>query len=192
MLNIVLISGSIRAESANTAVLRAAADYLAGADAASGREPVSVTRAAIDDLPAYNEDVEEVGWPHPVQRLRDIVADADAILVSTPEYNGSMPGVLKNALDWMSRPHGDGVLQGKVAATISASPSPYGAQWAQEHLRAVLEACKVTLVNPEPVTLANAFDALDAHGEVTAPDALVAIRRLTDQVLARSRQLTRQ
>jgi chromate reductase len=188
MVTIALISGSLRAESANTAALRAATEYFHGADRADGREPVSVIQAAIDDLPLYSEDVEEVGWPHPVQRLRDIVAGADALVVATPEYNGSMSGVLKNALDWLSRPYGDGILQGRLAATISASPSAYGAKWAQDHLRHVLETCQVTLINSEAVTLTNVFDALDAQGEIADPVALAAIRRLAAHVVARAHQ----
>jgi chromate reductase len=187
MVNIVLISGSLRTESANAAALRAAAQYITGVEPADGQDPMTVTDAAIDDLPLYSEDLEEVGWPSPVQRLRSAVATADALMIATPEYNGSMSGVLKNALDWLSRPYDDNPLQGKPAATLSASPSSYGAKWAHDHLRHVLEACGVRLVNPEAVTLPQVFESLDAHGDIVGSEALTSIRRLADEVLARVR-----
>lgn len=184
MVTIVLISGSLRAESANTAALRAAAGYLAGIERLDGNPPVSIVHAAVDDLPIYSEDVEDVGWPHPVQRLRAVVATADALMIATPEYNGSMPGGLKNALDWLSRPYDAGVLRGKPVATVSASPSPYGGKWAHDHLRHVLEVCGVRLVAAEAVTLPHVFDSLDAAGEIVDVEALTRIRRVADEALA--------
>ena len=187
MVNIVTISGSLRSGSANSAALRAAADYINGVEPAVGQGPVTLTEAAIDNLPLYNEDVEDVGWPGPVQLLRNVVGAADALIIATPEYNGSMSGALKNALDWLSRPYGDAPLQAKPAATLSASPSAYGAKWAHDHLRHVLEACGVRLVNPEPVTLAHVVDSVDAQGDVIGSEALLSIRRIADQVLVCAR-----
>jgi len=187
MVHIVTISGSLRTGSVNSAALRAAAHYIRSVEPAVGQPPVTLTDAAIDNLPLYNEDVEEVGWPHPVQRLRSAVAHADALIFATPEYNGSMPGALKNALDWLSRPHGDAPLEAKLAATLSASPSAYGAKWAHDHLRHVLEACGVRLINPEAVTLAHVIDSVDAQGDIIGSEALLSIRRVADQVLTCAR-----
>src|SRR5215472_14044493 len=81
--------------------------------------------------PPFSEDLEAAPAPAGVTDLRQVIAEADGLLFATPEYNGSVPGQLKNAIDWASRPPRGGVLQGKPAAVISASPTPYGAAWAQ-------------------------------------------------------------
>ena len=90
------ISGSLRAKSYNTAALRALHELLPAG--------VSLVESDISDIPLYNEDVREQGWPPSVERLRRQIAEADALIFSTPEYNYSVPGVLKNAIDWASRP----------------------------------------------------------------------------------------
>jgi chromate reductase len=127
------ISGSLRHESHNSALLRAAAERLP-----AGVEPVAFERLA--EIPPYDEDVEVRGVPKPVHELREAIRDADAILIATPEYNHSIPGQLKNALDWASRPAGQSALNGKPAATIGASTGMFGAVWAQAELRKVLGA----------------------------------------------------
>jgi chromate reductase len=132
----------------------------------------------------YSEDVEDEGWPQQVQELRDVVAAADGLIVSTPEYNGSMPGGLKNALDWLSRPHGASLLEGKLVATISASPSPHGAKWAQDHLRHVLDVCSARLINAGALTVPAVFDARDDSGEIVDAAILGAIGSLADEVAA--------
>ncbi|MDP3891829.1 NADPH-dependent FMN reductase [Nocardioides sp.] len=181
MVGIVLISGSVRADSANAAVLRAVADQLT---AASGLgSTVSVATAPID-VPLFDEDVEAVGWPAPVQGLREVVAAADALIISTPEYNGSMPGGLKNALDWLSRPHGASLLEGKLVATLSASPSPYGGKWAQDHLRHVLGVCSARLINAEELVVGRVFDARNDAGDIVDPETLASLGRLADEVAA--------
>jgi chromate reductase len=182
MMNIVLVSGSVRTDSANSAVLRAAAAHLAEADVPGS--PVAAVTASVGDVPLYSEDVEDEGWPQPVQELRDVVAAADALIISTPEYNGSMPGGLKNALDWLSRPYGASMLEGKLVATVSASPSPHGAKWAQDHLRHVLGVCSARLINAEEVTVPQVFDARDDSGDIVDPEILGAIRSLADEVAA--------
>lgn len=182
MVSIVLVSGSVRTDSANSAVLRAAAAHLVGAGGEGS--PISVATAPIGDVPLYSEDVEAAGWPEPVQALRDVVAAADGLIISTPEYNGSMPGGLKNALDWLSRPYGASLLEGKLVATVSASPSPHGAKWAQDHLRHVLDVCSARLINAEEVTVPQVFDARDASGDVVDAELLAAIGSLADEVAA--------
>jgi len=127
------ISGSLRRESHNSALLRAAAERLpAGVEL--------VTFEGLAAIPPYDEDVERAEVPESVQELRDAIRDADAVLIATPEYNHSIPGQLKNALDWASRPAGQSALNGKPAAVVGASTGMFGAVWAQAELRKVLGA----------------------------------------------------
>jgi len=127
------ISGSLRRESHNSALLRAAAERLP-----AGAELVPYERLA--EIPPYDEDVEVRDVPEPVRDLREAIHDADAVLIATPEYNHSIPGQLKNALDWASRPAGKSALNGKPTAVIGASTGMFGAVWAQAELRKVLGA----------------------------------------------------
>lgn len=127
------ISGSLRRDSHNSALLRAAAERLP-----AGAELVPFER--LGEIPPYDEDVEVQAVPEVVRDLRDAIRDADAVLVATPEYNHSIPGQLKNALDWASRPAGKSALSGKPAAAIGASTGMFGAVWAQAELRKVLGA----------------------------------------------------
>ncbi|HMJ72312.1 MAG TPA: NAD(P)H-dependent oxidoreductase [Solirubrobacterales bacterium] len=127
------ISGSLRHDSHNSALLRAAAERLP-----AGAELIPFERLA--EIPPYDEDVEVEGVPEVVRDLREAIRAADAVLIATPEYNHSIPGQLKNALDWASRPAGQSSLNGKPAATIGASTGMFGAVWAQAELRKVLGA----------------------------------------------------
>lgn len=156
------ISGSLRRESHNSALLRAAAERLP-----AGVELIPYERLA--EIPPYDEDVEVQGAPEPVRELRQAIRDADAILVATPEYNHSIPGQLKNALDWASRPAGKSALNGKPAAVIGASTGMFGAVWAQAELRKVLGAMGGRVVEAElPVAQAADLrrdDRLELHPE---------------------------
>jgi chromate reductase, NAD(P)H dehydrogenase (quinone) len=128
---IVGLAGSLRAASFNRQLLAAVAFEL----------PPGVTLEVWDglqDVPPFNEDIEGGPAPVAVTELRSVIGDADGVLIATPEYNGSIPGQLKNALDWASRPRGDAVLKGKPVATLSASPSRRGGAGAQADLRKVL------------------------------------------------------
>jgi chromate reductase, NAD(P)H dehydrogenase (quinone) len=128
------ISGSLRRDSFNSALLRAAAERLPG-----GVEFVAFERLA--EIPAYDADLEEgAEAPAAVAELRRAMRDADAVLVATPEYNHSIPGALKNALDWASRPAGESALMGTPAAVIGASTGMFGAVWAQAETGKVLGA----------------------------------------------------
>jgi chromate reductase len=125
------IAGSLRRESFNRKLLHAAAHEM----------PHGAELTVWDGLgavPPFSEDLEAAPAPAGVTDLRQVIAEADGLLFATPEYNGSVPGQLKNAIDWASRPR-RGVLQGKPAAVISASPAPYGAAWAQADLRKILK-----------------------------------------------------
>ncbi|HET7053183.1 MAG TPA: NADPH-dependent FMN reductase [Solirubrobacterales bacterium] len=143
------ISGSLRASSHNSALLRAAAERLpAGAEL--------VPYEGLAEIPPYDEDVELDGVPQPVRELRQAVREADAVLIATPEYNHSIPGQLKNALDWVSRPAGQSALNGTPAAAIGASTGMFGAVWAQAELRKVLGALGGRVIEAElPVSHAH-------------------------------------
>jgi len=127
------ISGSLRRDSLNSALLRAAAERLP-----AGVELVEYE--GLREIPPYDADLELITTPAAVQDLRAAIGEADAVLVATPEYNHSIPGVLKNALDWASRPAGQSALNGKPAAVVGASTGMFGAVWAQAETRKVLGA----------------------------------------------------
>ncbi len=140
-MRLLAISGSLRAGSYNTALARAAADV-----APDGVE-VEIFDG-LGELPLFDADLE--GDAHPaVRHLRESIADADAVLFVTPEYNGSIPGVLKNAVDWASRPRDDAALRNKTVAVAGASTGQYGALWAQQDLRRVLGVAGARVVCPE-------------------------------------------
>jgi chromate reductase len=154
------ISGSLRANSLNSALLRAAAERLPG-----GAELVEFER--LREVPPYDEDVELEATPTVVEELRQAVREADAVLIATPEYNHSIPGQLKNALDWVSRPAGKSALNGKPAAAIGASTGMFGAVWAQAELRKVLGALGGRVVEAE-LPVGHAKDQLlDNHLELS-------------------------
>jgi chromate reductase, NAD(P)H dehydrogenase (quinone) len=136
------ISGSLRRDSHNTKLLRAAEELL----------PAGVEFELYDELetvPPYNEDRDTDDSPFAAVRLRDAIAGADAVLFATPEYNGSVPGQLKNAVDWASRPHRVSALWGKPVAVVGASTGMFGAVWAQAELRKVLKTAGARVVESE-------------------------------------------
>jgi chromate reductase, NAD(P)H dehydrogenase (quinone) len=155
------ISGSLRRDSFNSALLRVAAERLP-----AGAELVAYERLA--EIPPYDEDAELRVVPEPVEDLRRAVREADAVLVATPEYNHSIPGQLKNALDWVSRPAGKSALSGKPAAAIGASTGMFGAVWAQAETRKVLGALGGRVVEAE-LPVARARDRVDERGELELP-----------------------
>lgn len=141
-LKVLGISGSLRRGSYNTALLRAAAAALpAGVRFEEWR--------GLESLPAYDEDADTEHPPSAVASFRRAIADADAILIATPEYNGSIPGALKNALDWASRPFPNNSLRGKPVAVIGASTGPFAAVWAQSDLRRVLKTTGADVLEDE-------------------------------------------
>ena len=147
-IRVVGISGSLRAGSYNTAALRAAI--------ALAPEGMTIETAEIGDLPLYNDDVRVAGYPPAVQRLRDQLSAADAILFVTPEYNYSIPGVLKNAIDWASRPFPENVLRYKPTAVVGASTGLFGAVWAQAEVRKTMKASGAHVLESElPVGMAD-------------------------------------
>ncbi|HEU4944586.1 MAG TPA: NADPH-dependent FMN reductase [Solirubrobacterales bacterium] len=136
------ISGSLRRGSLNSALLRAASERLP-----ASAELVEFDR--LGEVPPYDEDIELEATPAVVEELREAVRTADAVLIATPEYNHSIPGQLKNTLDWVSRPAGKSALTGKPAAVIGASTGMFGAVWAQAELRKVLGAMGGRVIEAE-------------------------------------------
>jgi len=163
------ISGSLRKGSYNTALLRAASELL----------PEGMTLEVFDlsSIPLYNDDVRALGFPKPVQEFRDRIAAADALLISTPEYNFSIPGVLKNAIDWASRPP-DPPLDGKPAAIMGASTGDFGTVRAQMHLRQVCVFCNMFPVNKPEVLVMRAREKFDASGRLIDETARGFVRDL--------------
>jgi chromate reductase len=156
-MRIVGISGSLRRESHNTSLLRAAALSLP-----SGVELELYDR--LGDLPHYNADLDTDPALDQVAHLRDSIAGADGVLIATPEFNGSIPGALKNALDWASRPFPDNALRGKPVAVVGASTGMFGAVWAQAEVRKVLRTIGADVLDGElPVAHAHIAFGDDGH-----------------------------
>jgi chromate reductase len=153
------ISGSLRDASYNTKLLRVAGRLL----------PDDVEFVVWDGLkavPPYDEDDDRDPAPEGAQRFRDAIAGADALLFATPEYNSSVPGQLKNAIDWASRPLATNVLRNRPAAVIGASAGMFGAVWAQADLRKVLAATGARVVEGE-VAVGHAHTRFDEDGNLT-------------------------
>ena len=136
----------------------------------------------IGRLPLYNEDVRAQGFPASVEELREGIRTADALLFVTPEYNYSVPGVLKNAIDWASRPP-DQPFNGKPAAIMGASPSMLGSARAQYHLRQICVYLNIFLVNQPEVFVAGANKKFDAEGRLTDEPTRTLIAQLLQSLL---------
>lgn len=171
--NVLGISGSLREGSHNTALLRVAEKLLL-----PGRR-VKIWDG-LSAVAPFNEDHET----HPGSAVFDMcsaVRDAGALLIATPEYNTSIPGQLKNALDWLSRPPGRGPLSGKIAAVIGASQSNYGAAWSQEAVKRVLQASGAVVVG-EPLHLARAHEAFTPEGRLRDDEYARTLARVLTQL----------
>lgn len=178
MLRILGISGSLRRGSHNSNLLRAAAELL----------PPGVELEAYEglrDLPPYDPDRDVDPADPAVQRLREAIAAADGVLIATPEYNGSIPGLLKNALDWASRPFPENALRGKPVAVIGASTGLFGAVWAQAEVRKVLGIIGADVIDLElPVGQADAAFADD--GGLVEPEQRAVLEELVHVLSARA------
>ncbi|HZT51798.1 MAG TPA: NADPH-dependent FMN reductase [Stellaceae bacterium] len=171
-LKVMGICGSLRRGSFNRMALKAAIEL---APAGMAIEPYD----ALGDIPPYNDDVREQGYPPVVQALRERIKAADALLFVTPEYNYSVPGVLKNAIDWASRPPSQ-PLDGKPCAIMGASQGLFGSARAQYHLRQVCVFVNLLPVNRPEVMIAQAQTRFDAAGRLTDETA----RKLVAELLA--------
>lgn len=178
------LPGSLRRGSHNVALLRAAASLL----------PPGVELEVFDglgEMPLYDAD-RDIEPAHPaVARLREGIADADAVLIATPEYNGSIPGVLKNALDWASRPFPESSLRGKPVAVIGASTGLFGAVWAQAETRKVLDVIGADVIDGE-LPVGQADTAFGDDGDLVDPDQRAALAELVDVMAARAGALEAQ
>jgi len=161
------ISGSIRKDSFHTKLLHEAARLLP--------EGVSLDVLPLADIPLYNHDLNTEVKPEPVQRLLDAIARCDGLLVASPEYNYSVSGVLKNAIDWASRPAYQSVLARKPAAIISGASSIVGGARGQMHLRDVFSST-LTLVAPSrPFFIPMIQDKFDEDGALVHEDTIVVL-----------------
>ena len=158
-LRILGIIGSLREGSYNAGLLQAAAE-LAPAD-------VAVELAPSIEMPLFSPEREQAGWPPAVASLRDAVQAADAVIVATPEYNYSMPGGLKNAFDWLSRPEGKNPTRNKPVAVIGASTSLTGTARAQAHLRQVAYYNAMHIFSGAEILVPRAQERFDSQGRLT-------------------------
>jgi chromate reductase len=173
---VLALSGSLRRGSYNTTLLGAAASAA----------PIGMAFERFDrlaDLPPYDEDLDFGEGPASVRALRDAIAAADGLLIATPEYNGSIPGHLKTAIDWASRPTGAGALAGKPVAVIGASIGSFAALSAQADLRKVLRVAGARVL-PDGVAIAHADRAFDDHGRPRQDSVSARLRRLLCAVAA--------
>ena len=157
-LRILGIAGSLRRQSYNRAALRAATQV--------APEGATIDIFEINGIPPFSED-DEQDPPAKVVELKRSIRDADAVLFVTPEYNYSIPGVLKNAIDWASRPYGDSAWVGKPAAIMGASVGTIGTARAQYHLRQVMVFLNMFPLNQPEVMIAKAHERFDAEGNLT-------------------------
>jgi chromate reductase, NAD(P)H dehydrogenase (quinone) len=173
------ISGSLRRDSHNRRLLLEAAELL----------PAGVELELFDGLktvPPYDEDDDVKDAPEAVVALREAIAGADAVLIATPEYNGSVPGQLKNAIDWASRPRGTASLLGKPVAVIGASTGGFGGVWAQAELRKVLGVAGARVVQNE-VAVPRAHERLEEQGRLMHDQHLEVLEGVLKALLAEVR-----
>ena len=174
------IAGSLRRDSYNRATLRAAMEL--------APEGASIETFELDDIPAFNQD-DEQNPPAKIVELKQRIREVDAILFVTPEYNYSVPGVLKNAIDWASRPYGDSAWNGKPAAIMGASVGAIGTARAQYHLRQMMVFLNMFPVNQPEVMIGNASERFDAQGNLMDEAAKGFIRQLLQNLVDWSRRI---
>ena len=172
-LHVVAIAGSLRAASYNRGLLRAAQDVAPGG--------MIITIRDLAPIPLYNADVEAHGDPQPVAELKAAVGDADALLLAVAEYNYGVSGVLKNAIDWLSRPPQHSVLHGKPAALMGASSGMAGTARAQLQLRQAFVYTQTWVMPPPPeILVAHAQQQFDAYGRLTDVETRARLRALLE------------
>jgi chromate reductase len=181
-LRVLGVSGSLRKGSFNTAALRAAREL--------APEGLVIEPFDIAPIPLYNEDVYQQGFPPPVEDFRARIKAADALLICTPEYNYSVPGVLKNAIDWASRPP-EQPFDGKPMAILSASPAFTGGARAQYHLRQVFVYLNPFIMNRPEVMISAAHTKFDSGGRLTDDKTREHVRELLTALKAWTERLRR-
>jgi chromate reductase len=168
------IAGSLRKASFNQGVLRAAAEL--------APEGATIEIFDLDGIPGFNQD-DEQDPPEKVAELKRKIRESDAILFVTPEYNYSIPGVLKNAIDWASRPYGDSAWDGKPAAIMGASIGGIATARAQYHLRQMMVFLNMFPVNQPEVMIGNCSDKFDEQGNLTDDETKKFIRQLLENLV---------
>lgn len=175
-------AGSLRRGSYNRAALRAATELMP--------EDGHLEVHDLAEIPLYNGDVEAAGFPPSVERFKAAIRAADALLIVTPEYNYSLPGVLKNALDWASRPPQESPLHGKPVALMGASMGGFGTVRAQHHLRQVCVFTNMHPLNQPEVFISTAHEKFDAEGRLIHDRTRENIRKLLEALLIWTRRLS--
>lgn len=175
-ITVLAVCGSLRTGSFNRAALRLAIEL---------KPPgMTIDTADIGSIPLYNEDLRAQGFPPPVETLRRQIKAADALLFVTPEYNYSIPGVLKNAIDWASRPPLGSPLTGKPVAIMGASTGRGGTARAQEQLRSALEFSRANVLEQPEVLVPEAFMRFDEQGELGDAGVRAELAELLDTLVA--------
>jgi chromate reductase len=174
------IAGSLRRQSYNRAALRAATELVP--------EGATIEIYELDGIPGFNQD-EELQPPAKVVELKRRIREADAILFVTPEYNYSVPGVLKNAIDWASRPYGDNAWNGKPAAIMGASIGSIATARAQYHLRQIMVFLNMFPINQPEVMIGNATERFDSQGNLTDDATKEFIRELLQNLVKWTRRI---
>jgi chromate reductase len=175
-MKVLAISGSLRRDSYNTKLLRAAEELLPP-------DVDFVLYQGVKEVPPYDEEDDVQPAPMAVAALRSAVREADAVLFSTPEYNSSIPGSLKNAIDWVSRPFATNPLRNKPVAVVGASAGAFGAVWAQAELRKVLAAVGARVVDGE-VAVGHAPTRFDENGRLEDDSLQEQLQETLDALLA--------
>jgi len=173
-MNILGFAGSLRKYSYNRSLLCAAAKLVP--------KDAKLEIFDLGGIPLYNQDL-ETQMPEKVKEFKAKIRAADAILIATPEYNHSMPGVLKNAIDWASRPYGDNVFEGKPVAVMSASPGMMGGVRAQYNLRQTLVSLNMHPINTPEVIVNFAHEKIDEKGRVKDEQTNEMIRELLESLI---------
>ena len=179
MTRILGISGSLRRDSHNTSLLRAAAE-------AAGPHVQFELYDRLKDVPPYDQDDDVYPRRASVARLNAAIAEADAVLFATPEYNASIPGQLKNAIDWVSRPVATNVLRNKPVAVVGASTGAFGAAWAQAELRKVLAALGARVLDVE-LPVPHAHTRFDERG-LTDDEIRASLAEAVEALAAETRE----
>jgi len=174
LVTILGFAGSLRKDSYNKALLRAALELVP--------EGVKLEIFDLEGIPPFNQDLENQ-MPEKVKRFKAKIRAIDALLIATPEYNYSIPGVLKNAIDWASRPPGDNSFEGKPVAIMSASPGTLGGARAQYHLRQVLVSLNMYAINRPEVIVASADEKIDEEGNLKDEKTRKRIKQLLENLI---------
>ena len=182
--NVLGFAGSLRKASFNRMLLNAAVGL--------APDGMTIDTYELDLIPAYNGDVEAQGDPDAVAEFKDAIRRADAILVVTPEYNYGVPGMLKNAIDWASRPPGKAVLNGKPAAIMGATPGAFGTTRAQHQLRQSFVFTQTYAVLQPEVLVAKAHEKFDPEGRLTDEPTRKFVRQLLEALQSWTLRLRRE